>query len=95
MASIYHMVKGLIIVKLAVGSSNPNLTPLSFLYIEDNEVPWWLKVRGLSLELPNLNKKILYKKRKGYPSPCMLMKEKCRASICCQSLSQLREMFSL
>lgn len=59
--------KGLIIVKLVVGSSNPNLTPLSFFVIEDNEPPLWLGVRGLSLELPKLNKKILYKKRKGFP----------------------------
>jgi hypothetical protein len=82
--------KGLIIVKLVVGSSNPNLTPLSFFVIEDNEPPLWLGVRGLSLELPKLNKKILYKKRKGFPSPCMLMRKRCRASICCQSFSQLR-----
>lgn len=87
--------KGLIIVKLAVGSSNPNLTPLSSFFIEDNELPLWLGVWGLSLKLPRLNKIILYEKRKGFPSPCMLMRKRCRASICCQSLSQLREMFSL
>jgi hypothetical protein len=40
------MTKGLIIVKLAVGSSNPNLTPLSFLFIEDNELTT-LVVRGM------------------------------------------------
>jgi hypothetical protein len=30
------MAKGLIIMKLAVGSSNPNFALLSFFYIEDN-----------------------------------------------------------